>query len=120
VVAKSTFGALGFGLFALAAVSGWRVWRQPASPGRNRALALWGTQLALNVNWARLLFGRHKARAAFADLLALGATLGAYMLQTRAVDRTAARLMTPYLGWLGYAGYLNEEALRKKRKLLVN
>lgn len=114
------FGVVWTGLFALAALSGWRVWRQEPSPQRTRALALWGTQLALNANWTRLFFGRHKARAAFADLVALWATLGAYMMQTRSVDRTAANMMAPYLGWVTYAGYLNEEIVRRNRKLLVN
>jgi hypothetical protein len=113
-------GLASLALFALAAVSGWRVFRQPPSAQRTRALALWGTQLALKVNWTRLFFSRHKAGAALADLVALWATLGAYMLQTRAVDGTAARLMAPYLGWVTYAGYLNEELLRKKRKFLLN
>jgi hypothetical protein len=107
-------------LFALAVASGWRVIRQPPSAQRTRALALWGTQLALKANWTRLFFTRHKAGAALADLVALWATIGAYMLQTRAVDPAAARLMAPYLGWVSYAGYLNEEVVRRKRKLLVN
>ncbi len=112
------FGLVGTGLFALTAVSGYRVWKQPPSAQRTRALALWATQLALNANWSRLFFGKHKARAAFADLVALWATLGAYMLQSRNVDRTAARMMAPYLGWVTYAGYLNEEMIRKNQRLL--
>ena len=114
------FGFAGTAVLALAAVSGVRVWNRPASPGRTRALALWASQLALNANWMRLFFARHKTRAAFADLVALWATLGAYMLQTRAVDRKAAHLMAPYLGWVTAAGYLNEELIRKNKKLLLN
>ncbi len=111
-------GLVWTGLFGLSAISGYRVWKQPPSAQRSRALALWGTQLALNANWSRLFFGKRKARAAFADLVALWATLGAYILQSRNVDRTAARMMAPYLGWVTYAGYLNEELIRKNRRLL--
>jgi translocator protein len=113
-----------FGLAALGAcsvaVSGWRMWQKPPSPARTRALALWGTQLALTANWTRLIFSGRNPRAALVDLLALWATLGAYTLQTRTVDRSAARWIAPSLGWMTYASYVNEEAVRKHRKLLLN
>jgi translocator protein len=116
--AAEMFRPVWTGLFALTALSGYRVWSQPPSPERSRALVLWGTQLALNATWCRLFFGHHKTKLALADLVALWATLGAYMMQSRYVDRTASKLMAPYLGWVTFAGYLNEEVVRKNPRLL--
>jgi benzodiazapine receptor len=31
------------------------------------------------------------------------------------VDKPAAALVLPYLGWLGFAGALNEEIIRRNR-----
>ena len=39
-------------------------------------------------------------------------TIGAYMVVARKVDRPAALLMAPYLGWCGFAALLNEEIVR--------
>jgi len=113
------FGPVWSTLFALSALSGFRVWRAPASPERQRALALWMTQLALNANWSRLFFGQHRPKAALVDLGALLASLAGYVQLARRVDPGAAYLMTPYLSWVAFAGALNEEVIRKNPKLLT-
>ncbi len=114
------FGPVWTGLFALQALSGYRIWKQARSPERARALALWGTQLALNTNWTRVFFGRHRTHAALQDLIALWGSLAAYVMQARVVDRKASWMMVPYAGWVTYAGYLNEEIARKNPKFLAN
>lgn len=107
------FGPVWTTLYTLATVSAYRVWRQPSSPERTRALALWGVKTALNTAWTPLLFGLHRPGWAFADLGALATTAGAYTARAYEVDRTAARLMYPYLAWLGFAGAVNEEIARR-------
>jgi tryptophan-rich sensory protein len=107
------FGPVWSGLYALMAGSAWRVWRLPSSPRRTRALAWWGTQLALNAAWSPLFFGARWPRAALADLaLLLGATAG-YTATVRELDRPAAWMMAPYLAWTGFAGVLNAEIARR-------
>ena len=101
------FGPVWTALYAKIAYSAWRVWRSSPSPGRSRALALWGAQLALNGAWTPLFFGARRPRLALADLAALDATATAYTATAARVDRTAALAFVPYLGWLGFATYLN-------------
>src|SRR5437868_5974479 len=43
------FPAVWTGLYALIALSGWRIWESPLSAERSRALRLWVAQLATNV-----------------------------------------------------------------------
>lgn len=107
------FGPVWTALYAAMAYSAWRVWRRAPSPGRRQALTLWGAQLGLNAAWSPVFFGAHAPRAALGVIAALLPTLGAYTLSARKVDRWAGRLIWPYLGWTGYATYLNSGIARK-------
>jgi benzodiazapine receptor len=110
---REAFGPVWTGLYALMAASAWRVWKAPASPERSRALALWGTQLALNAGWSWVFFGARRPKAALAELATLAAAIGAYANEARKVDGAAAWMVAPYLAWTGFAGALNEEIARK-------
>lgn len=99
-------------LYTLIAASGYRVFNSPRSPERARALALWGVQMAANSAWSWLFFGRHRKRAALADLGVMLAATGGYAAVARRVDRPAAWMMAPYLAWTSFAGVLNEELIR--------
>ena len=107
------FGPVWTVLYGAMTVSAWRVWRQPPSPQRTTALGLWGVQLGLNAAWSVLFFAERKPRAALADIGALVGALSAYSLVARKVDRQAAWLMVPYLGWCGFAAVLNAEIVRR-------
>jgi tryptophan-rich sensory protein len=109
------FGPVWTVLYATIAYSGWRIWRAPRSPERTRALSLWGTQLALNAAWTPLFFGARKPALALADIAALDAAAVAYAVSARNVDRRAAWIVTPYLGWLGFATMLNASIVVKNR-----
>ncbi|HVZ73819.1 MAG TPA: TspO/MBR family protein [Polyangia bacterium] len=111
------FGPVWTALYATTAYSAFRVFKQPASDERSRALRLWWSQLALNGAWTPLFFGAHRARWALADLAALGVAASGYTRAAARVDRPAAWLMTPYLGWLGFAGYLNGRIVQQNRLL---
>jgi translocator protein len=113
---KAVFGPVWTGLYALIALSGYRVWKAPRSRRRRAALGLWGAQLVLNAAWTPLFFGLRRPLAALVDLVALTGTAGAYAAAARKVDRPAAIMMLPYLAWLGFAGALNEEIWRLNRK----
>jgi benzodiazapine receptor len=107
------FGPVWTALYGTIAVSGWRVWRRPASRRRSAALALWAAQLAANAAWTPTFFGARRPRPALAVLAAqLGATV-AYAAVASEVDRPAAALMGPYIGWTGFAGVLNAEIVRR-------
>jgi tryptophan-rich sensory protein len=99
-------------LYTLIAVAGWRVYRRPRSRARTRALALWSAQLAFNAAWTPLFFGKRQPKAALVDLAAMFAATAGFAATARNVDRTASRLMVPYLGWTAFAGYLNAVVAR--------
>jgi translocator protein len=106
-------------LYAMAAVSGHRVWRAPEGRARRRALALWGGQLVLNAAWSPLFFRLRRPRAALADAVALTTMLGAYAASARRVDRRAAWLVVPYLGWSAFAVALNATIVLLNRRTLA-
>lgn len=109
---REVFGPVWTALYGAIAFSGWRVWKQPPSPRRRVALGLWGVQLALNAAWPWLFFGRRRPRAALVDQVALLGAIGAYSIAARKVDRGAALLMLPYVGWVSFATVLNREIVR--------
>lgn len=114
------FGPVWTVLYGLIAYSGWRIWNAPHSPERNRALALWAGQLALNGAWTPLFFGARRPVAALVDVVALDATAGTYAATALRVDRPAALAFAPYLAWLGFATYLNGSIVaRNPRPLLA-
>jgi len=102
-------------LYGAIAYSGWRVWRSPRSPDRTKALGLWAAQLALNGAWTPLFFRAHAPGAALVDLVALDVAATAYTATAAKVDRQAALIVTPYLGWLGFATALNGSIFAKNR-----
>jgi tryptophan-rich sensory protein len=92
-------------------VSGLRIWNAPKSAARTQALTLWGAVQALNAVWVALGPRRLAAQAA-AAAAAIAAT-AAYVWRARRVDPPAARMVTPYFGWIGAAGALAEDLWRK-------
>lgn len=100
-------------LYPMIAWSGYRVWQRPGSPERSRALGLWAAQMALNGAWTPAFFGTEKPEAGLADISLLLPSIAAYALQARKVDRAAAKLMVPYLGWVTFATILNTEIVRR-------
>lgn len=96
-------------LYALMAVSAFRVWRT----GERRALGWWGAQLALNAAWSPIFFGARSPGVAMADLVALFVSLAGYTNEARKVDKPAAWMMAPYLFWIAFAGALNAEIVRR-------
>lgn len=106
------FAPIWTALFAMMTISAWRVYRKPPSTARSAALGLWTVQLGMNAAWSVLFFGEHKKAAALLDIGLLTTTVAGYMATARKVDKPAALLMAPYLGWCGFAGVLNEEIVR--------
>lgn len=110
---KAVFGPVWTGLYALIATSGWRVWRQREADARTPALGLWAAQLGLNAWWSRLFFGRRDLKASFAESLALAGSVGAYTAAAARVDRPAATMVLPYLGWVTFAAVLTGDIMRR-------
>lgn len=95
-------------LYALMAVSLWRLWdRAGPSAERARAVRLFLAQLALNALWSPVFFGLHWLWGALAVLALLVAVLAATLRAAVRVDPVAGLLLVPYLAWLCYAFSLN-------------
>ena len=98
------FGPVWTLLYPMLAVAGWLAWREGRSRG---GTLLYLLQLALNAAWPWIFFGERRIDLAFLCALALFfATLGTVAAFWR-VSRGAALLLVPYLGWVGFAAFLN-------------
>jgi len=94
-------------LYILMAVAAWLVWQSTPSRLRTVGLFLFLLQLALNFAWSLIFFRFHAIGAAFVEVLALWATVGASVLIFARVSPTAAWLLAPYLAWVTFAAILN-------------
>lgn len=99
-------------LYALIALSGWRVWESGRSAERTRSLILWAMQLTLNAEWTLLFFGRRNPAAALVDVVLLEAVNLDYLRCVRKVDGSAAACFVPYIGWAAFATALNAAIMR--------
>jgi tryptophan-rich sensory protein len=100
------FGPVWTTLYAMIAVSGFRLWRRRRSPGAVPALAAWGVQLALNLAWSLIFFGARRIGLAAAEILLLDLAIAATLVLGFRVDRAAGLLLAPYLAWSGFATVL--------------
>ena len=100
-------------LYLLMALAAWRLWLARADRDSRRAAAaraalwLWGLQLVLNAAWSWIFFGLHRPLLGLVDIATLTVTL---VLLVRIAGRArpvAARMLLPYLLWVGYATWLN-------------
>ena len=71
-------------------------------PGRV-ALALYGTQLALNWAWTPIFFGAHKLKLALAEILCTDVAVAATMYSFFQINPVAGALFVPYQIWLTLA-----------------
>ncbi|MCE8016927.1 tryptophan-rich sensory protein [Halomonas sp. MCCC 1A17488] len=94
-------------LYLMMAVAAWRVTLRV--PAGERLAVLWPfvTQLAANGLWSILFFGLHWIVVALADLLLLWCLILLSIIRFARVSPLAAWLLTPYLVWVSFAGYLN-------------
>lgn len=98
-------------LFLALTVSGLRIWNAPKSAARTQALTLWGVVQALNALWMAL--GPRRLGGQLATAITSLGTSAAYVWRARQVDAPAARMVAPYVGWIGFASALTEELWRR-------
>jgi tryptophan-rich sensory protein len=94
-------------LYILMAVAGYRVSHD------RRAISFWGVQLALNAAWSPIFFGLRSPGLALIDIVALLAMIALATREAARVDKPAAWMMAPYLGWVTFATLLNAEIVRR-------
>lgn len=114
------FGPVWTLLYILMAISAWLVRRDAKrNPQLARsgafALAAWVQQLALNVTWSYVFFGRRRIGEGLGTIVALWwSILEATCLASR-VSRVGGLLLLPYLAWTTFAAALNFQIWRLNR-----
>lgn len=95
-------------LYVMMAIAFWRLWDRVApSDARRRAIIFFAIQLALNAIWSPVFFGWHGIRMGLAIILLMAVFIAATIVSTVRIDRLAALLLVPYLGWVLYASTIN-------------
>lgn len=102
----AAFGAVWPVLETGLAIGGYRLLRQPPGTARNAAVGLWLLNTALVGGWTQLFFREKRLAASAAASGAMVASSAAYVAAAARVDRPAAAVGVPFLGWLGFATIL--------------
>lgn len=101
------FGPVWSILYLLMATAAWVVWQERRSDNVSLPLALFFGQLVLNTAWSFIFFGLRRPGLALIEIIILFVAIALTTLSFLICSRAAFWLMTPYLGWVGYATYLN-------------
>ena len=109
----AVFGPVWTTLYALMGVSLLLIRRGSEGPARAGAEALFGLQLALNLAWSFVFFGGRNVRGALSVIALLWISILATIAAFWRIDRSAALLLAPYLGWVTFASLLNAEISRR-------
>ncbi len=96
-------------LYATIGVSAWLVWRRVdvAAHRKRAALRVWGWQLLANALWPAAFFGLRDPQLGLAVIAALLIAIGLTIRSFWPLQRAAALLLLPYMGWVIFASYLN-------------
>ncbi|ELZ02333.1 TspO/MBR family protein [Natrialba asiatica] len=100
-------------LFTLMGVALFLVWRRTRElgPGRRRdlgvALGAFVVQFALNFAWTPVFFGLRRPDLGLVVIGALWIAVVGTIVAFARLDRLAAGLLVPYLGWVSFAFALN-------------
>ena len=97
-------------LYVLVAIAGWRTWQR--LPLSATAMRLWALQLVLNFAWSPSFFALHRIGLAFVVVLAMLASIAAFIAVAARYDRVSALLFAPYLLWVAFATVLNGAILQ--------
>jgi translocator protein len=95
-------------LYVLIAVAGWRTWtRDRTGP----AMRIWWLQLALNFLWSPTFFAMQWIGGGLTVVLAMLASIVAFIVVSWRSDRVASVLFVPYAAWVSFASLLNAAIL---------
>ncbi len=95
-------------LYALMGIASYLVLESSADrEEKEKALYLYGIQLAVNFFWPVLFFSLQRFGFAFVWLVLLWALILWTLLRFYRIHKTAGYLLIPYLVWVTFAGYLN-------------
>ena len=101
----AAFGIVWSILYVLIAIVGWTIWSSKNKTSYYTK-SLYITQLVLNWLWPPLFFTFHQLELALTCIVALIITVS-LIITRNTQSKMITYLLTPYLIWLTFAGYLN-------------
>ncbi len=101
------FGPVWSVLYVFMATAAWLVWQERHSHDVWLPLGLFFGQLLLNAAWSVVFFGLQKPGLALVEILILLLAIVLTAISFSSRSCLAFQMMMPYLGWVGYATYLN-------------
>ncbi|HIJ71712.1 MAG TPA: tryptophan-rich sensory protein [Planctomycetes bacterium] len=102
------FGPVWTLLYLMMGIAAFLVWQKGLTKSRVRiALAFFIVQLAFNAAWSVIFFGFHSAGWALFDIVFLWLAILATIVSFWGVNKFAAVLLLPYIGWVSFAAILN-------------
>ena len=101
------FGIVWTCLYTMIAISGWLIFKHPATPNMRPVKKLFIMQLILNWSWTPTFFSLHLTGAALVILVSLVICVGLLILKTYQDTKIASLLLVPYILWLLLATHLN-------------
>ena len=107
------FGPVWTTLYVLMGVALVLVRRQPRTASTDRAQAIFGLQLALNLAWSFVFFGSRSLRGGLVVIGLLWVAIAATIAEFARIRPLAAVLLLPYLGWVSFASILNTDIARR-------
>ena len=90
------FAPVWFALYVLIAIAGWRAFQRAPT---GMAMRLWAGRMVLNWLWSPIFFTLHWLWPALAVIVALLATILAFIGLAWRQDRLSAWLFVPYAAW---------------------
>ncbi|WP_127129373.1 TspO/MBR family protein [Pseudoflavitalea rhizosphaerae] len=101
------FGPVWTVLYVLMGISLYIIWKQPPGVQKEKALFIFGLQLALNFLWSFLFFYLKNPAAALIDIILLWILIIVMLTRFYRLKPIAAWLNIPYLLWVSFATALN-------------
>lgn len=102
------FGPAWTAIFALIATSGVMAWEAaPDDSTRRTLIVLFAINGALNLLWTPLFFKFHRPDWAFYEVFFFWASVLALVIYIAGFSPKAAWVISPYLVWVSFAGFLN-------------
>ncbi|MEU8794456.1 TspO/MBR family protein [Streptomyces sp. NPDC048643] len=101
------FGAVWTPLYASIAWAGGHALQRTHGRSRRRLATSLGANLAVNVAWNWMFFGRHSTKAGLLGTLMLDVSNAELVHRTARTDPDAARALLPYATWCAFATALN-------------
>ena len=95
-------------LYIMMGIALYLVWKtETANAIKQKALILFGVQLALNFLWSFIFFYAKQPGWAFADIIAMWIVILLTIIWFGKISTTAAWLLVPYIFWVSFASLLN-------------